>query len=138
MNVPALYDHERTIAFRWGACIAVGAAAIVPLTASTSVPSAAPDVRASVAAPQSLPPYVRVAAGRADRDPFVPQAVELPEDAEVQAVIFGDVPRAVIAYGGKTILVGIGDTVLGLRVTAITSQGVELSDGIQVPMRTTP
>lgn len=63
------------------------------------------------------------------RDPFVPQAAELPQGVVVRAVVLGTAPHALVELGGETVLVGVGDTIGGVPVVAIDDRGVRLADG---------
>lgn len=49
--------------------------------------------------------------------------------ADVRAVIVGEHPQALVAQGTDMRIVGIGDTVDGHRVAAISSDGIRLDDG---------
>lgn len=58
--------------------------------------------------------------------------------AVVRAIATGPVSRAVIDIGGLTRIVGVGDRIGGLRVTAIGSDRVQLSGGSRLVLRTHP
>ncbi|HEY9085241.1 MAG TPA: hypothetical protein VIN40_04795 [Candidatus Tyrphobacter sp.] len=131
--LPALHDRERAVLFRWALLIAGAACALAPLNgapSSSGVRTAAPSgAWESPGLPRLRFPEVRVG-----RDPFVPQASDLPANAVVRAVILGDSPHALIEIGSRTMLVGIGDVLAGARVSAIDDSGVVLSDGSRVPL----
>ncbi len=132
--LPALYDRERSALLRWALLIAGGACALAPLNGASSgsgvpLPSAREDRQSS----QSLLRF-RLPSFHIGRDPFIPQVAELPADAVVRAVVLGETPHALIEIGSRTMLVGIGDVLGGVRVEAIDDTGVLLSDGSRVPL----
>jgi hypothetical protein len=130
--LPALCDEERSLVFRWALLIAGAACALAPLNGSSSNTS----VRLRTAG-DSLSARYRLSTFHPQgfqvaRDPFVPQAADLPANAVVRAVLLGETPHALIETGNRTILVGIGDVFAGVRITRIDDGGVLLSDGSRI------
>lgn len=134
--LPALYDSARATLFRWSLLAVGSGVAFMPLVGSTSVMKAdgSTPIGGVLAGTQAMP-ALRAGRVSAARDPFVPQAVELPENATVRAVILGTTPHALLELGSRTVVVGIGDIVGGLRVSEIDDRGVLLSDGSLLPMQ---
>lgn len=134
MQLPALRDSQRSVAFRWGSLMALGACALAPISGAPSATGSAP---ASTALPGSLPtpaPYRTVREIAVRRDPFVAAVVDVPANVSVEAVIVGTRPEALVRIGSRTTIVGVGDVLLGERVSVIDDGGVELSDGAQIPL----
>ncbi len=134
MKLPALYDGQRAVVFRWGMLLAAAASALAPLsgassaTASGAVASAL--IRIGRLGPLGIPSQVVLR-----RDPFVPRAAELSPGTVVEAVLLGESPHALVSVGPEATVVGIGDLVGGIRVQSIDANGIRLSDGTRLWLR---
>jgi hypothetical protein len=54
---------------------------------------------------------------------------------DVRAVVLGPHAKALIESGGSITVVGVGDRLAGVRVTAITAGGVQFADGTMLTLR---
>lgn len=137
MRFPALRDSQRSVIFRWGSLATFAAIALSPLNGSGTMRSSGAITNMGVAfAP--LPPYVPPRIVTARRDPFVPEAEELPQGSVVQAIVLGPTAHALVHVGSRIELVGIGDRVGGTSVVIIDKNGIWLADGTHIPMREAP
>ncbi len=134
MRLPALYDGQRAVLFRWGMLLAAASCALAPLSgASSATPSAAVAgafVGIGRLGPLRIPSQVALR-----RDPFIPRAAELPPGTVVEAVLLGESPHALISLGPKATVVGVGDLVGGIPVESIDATGIRLSDGTRLTLR---
>lgn len=128
MHLPALHDADRSVMFRWGVLVIGVGAGLIPV-AGDGVVAAAIRAPVPISVPEPLPRYVAARNIAVLRDPFVPRAHDFPAATLVEAVIIGDRPQALVLMGSRTIIVGIGDRIEGLRVASIGADGVRLSDG---------
>jgi len=134
MRLPALYDGQRAVIFRWGMLLAAAACALAPLSgASSATPRngvAGARIRIGRLAPLGVPSPIAL-----KRDPFIPRAAELPSGTVVEAVLLGESPHALISVGAQTAIVGVGDAVAGIRIQSIDARGVRLADGTRLWLR---
>jgi hypothetical protein len=133
--LPALDERERVAAFRVGVLTTLAACALAPLSGASSVPREPTRIPGTFAADRRPLPPLRIPAFRATRDPFQPQAADVPANSLTRAVVFGREPRAIVDLGGKEMLVEVGDAIAGMRVSSIDDNGVVLSDGTRIPLR---
>lgn len=129
MIIPALYDDQRGAAFRWGVLLVMAACALMPLAGSTTVrPHVAKNAFGDL--PIADEPSSNAASfPTLRRDPFVPTATDVPDGVRVEAVVFGPAPRALVQVGSQSMVVAVGDRLLGTRVDAIEQTGIRLGDG---------
>jgi hypothetical protein len=133
--LPALHDNQRTVMFRWGMLVMVASIALGPLSGSPANVAATRSPGEQIQAElKPLPGFTLPALPMAP-DPFTPRAAVIPSGTVVHAVVFGGSPRALIQIGSRESIVGVGDTIVGVRVMKIDDRGVLLSDGSFIPLR---
>jgi hypothetical protein len=139
--VPGLYDDERRSLMRLAAMLILAGIGVLPLTTQGSslagaadAPERAENVNLAIPARLTFPAFW------VSRDPFVPNqtVVVLPRNAGaapvVRAIVLGNPARALVEVDGAVRVLAVGDRVGALRVAAITSGGIWLSDGTRVPL----
>ncbi len=123
---------------RTGILMMMLACALAPFCGVTSADEGAHVVRSREGDRGSFTSFVREQPSLPKRDPFVATAVDLPHDAAVQAIVIDGKARALVRLGGKTAIVGVGDTIAQLTVVSIGRNGVVLSDGTRIPLGEQP
>jgi hypothetical protein len=135
--LPELYDDQRASLLRASMMLCSISVLVLPLSATYSYAASARESGAghryvATFAPESpsFPPLIVV------RDPFVPNPIQTTlangSPAIVRAVITGQAPRALIESNGATRVVGIGDRIGALHITAIDAGGVTLENGAKL------
>jgi hypothetical protein len=132
--LPPLDDRQRRALLRFGIFLAGAAIALSPLVGVPAVPLGGSRENAKVQYEFQPEPRVTIMP-LGQRDPFAPQAADLPQGAVTLAVLLGAAPRAIVEIGSVESLVGVGDRIANVRVTAIDDGGVLLSDGSRIHLK---
>jgi hypothetical protein len=148
--LPGLYDTDRRALMRLATMLIVGGVAVLPLTTQSSSIAGAADAPGQTSDPGLARPARLIFPGFSlSRDPFVPgQAIRqkleaasgatpnglalgapVPVAPIVRAIVVGDPPRALVEEDGTVRVLALGDRIGALRITAITAEGLTLSDG---------
>ncbi len=148
--LPGLYDTDRRTLMRLATMLIVGGVAVLPLTTQSSSIAVASDAHGQTNdAGLARPARLTFPGFALSRDPFVPeQAIREKIEGEsgatptgliagapvpiapiVRAIVVGDPPRALVEEDGTVRVLAPGDRLGALRITAITAEGLTLSDG---------
>jgi hypothetical protein len=148
--LPGLYDTDRRSLKRFAIMLIAGGVAVLPLTTqSSSIAGAAAAPGDTYDAGLARPTRLTFPGFSLSRDPFVPtQAIRekleagsgaaptglapyapAPVAPIVRAIVVGDPPRALVEEDGTVRVLALGDRIGTLRITAITTEGLTLSDG---------
>ena len=142
-----MVDENRSRAGWWSLTIAIAAGSLLPLAAWPHNPNALPARTTHETAPVGgISPWKE----RPDviaRDHFLPIAKYVArvrpgrnakdsstEGLKLKAIASGRSPQALIEINGETRIVSVGDSIGTVRVRAILSSGIELSDGSVLPL----
>lgn len=143
--LPPLSDSHRSALLQVAALLCAGTLSLIPFASASS--SVGP---AEVAQPSSpgfsltLPAESAVALPMALRDPFVasPRAIALESMATsrgvVRAVALGAEPRAIVDTSSGTVMLKVGDALMGSTIVEIDASGVLLEDGIRLNLGNAP
>jgi len=143
--LPPLSDSHRATLLQVAALLCAGTLCLIPFASASS--SVGP---AEIAQPSSpgfsltLPAESAVALPMARRDPFVAssRAIALESMATsrgvVRAVALGAEPRAIVDTSSGTLMLKVGDALMGSDIVEIDAGGVLLEDGIRLHLGNAP
>lgn len=157
MLLPALYDDQRRLLARLAGMLVLSAASVLPLTVQgSSVASAREMTPAAAHSVPSPPGPLTFPTFTITRDPFqsdrVTSNAPSPNDSigivlppnigaaaddggvSVRAIVMGARARALVDFGGKVEVLGVGDALGDLKIAAIDARGVVLSDGSRIAL----
>jgi len=143
--LPPLSDSHRATLLQLAALLCASTLCLIPFASVSS--SVGP---AEIAQPSSpgfsltLPTDSAAALPMALRDPFVasPRAMALESMATsssvVRAVALGAEPRAIVDTSSGTVMLKVGDALMGSKIVEIDASGVLLEDGIRLNLGNAP
>ncbi len=137
--LPPLSDSLRETLLRLAALVCASALCLIPFASVSSPDGPAEAARlTSAEASLTLPTDSAAPVPAALRDPFVasPRAIALESAARstgvVRAVALGAEPRAIVDTGGATLMVKVGEALMGSNIVEIDAGGVVLEDGLRL------
>lgn len=143
--LPPLYDSHRATLLQLAALLCASTLCLIPFASvSSSVGPTDIAQQSSTGFSLALPTDSAVALPTALRDPFVasPRAIALESMATssgvVRAVALGAEPRAIVDTSSGTLMLKVGDALMGSNIVGIDAAGVLLEDGIRLNLGNAP